>query len=78
MMAKFGDGMKDRIETMQGNPGTRGALRRQSTRDSRLFKMTPEDMASMAALGGGGGMKEPEIVELIEKHTAKDREKLTN
>jgi hypothetical protein len=51
-------------------------MRRQSTRDSRLFKMTPEDMAKMAELGGGGGLKEAEIVELIDKHVAKDREKL--
>ena len=30
----------------------------------------------MAAMSGGGGLKEPEVLELIEKATLKDREKL--
>jgi hypothetical protein len=75
MMDKFGSGIRDRINEAQGVP-SRGMLRRQSTRDSRLFKMTPEDMANMAALGGGGGLKEAEIIELIDKHVTKDREKI--
>jgi len=56
---------------------TRGGIRRQSTKDSRVFKMSNEDMANLAALNaGGGGLKEPEVVELIEKVTLKDREKI--
>jgi len=39
--------------------------------------MSNEDMANLAALNaGGGGLKEPEVVELIEKVTLKDREKI--